>query len=105
MNKGQNFKRLVHFWVPNLFEFKGGIQVYLCDVLCAIACLNKQERTLSNIDVLVADKLDVRKPEHLFEEDFFSFTFSGWVPNSLRTLFFSAKILSACFQQRPALVL
>ncbi len=96
--------KLVHFWVPNLFEFKGGIQVYLQDILSAIECLHKQA-SLANMHVLVVDKLDAGNPEKLFEAGHFSFVFSGRSPIKLQTLSFIWNILASFFRKRPNLVI
>lgn len=105
MDKNLDHGKLIHFWAPNLFEFKGGIQVYLTDILVAIARLNKQKNTSSNIDVLIVDKLDLGKPEGTFESSHFSFAFIGKVPKALQTLYFSLKILVTALEQRPNLIL
>ena len=46
-----------HLWVPNLFEFKGGIQVYLQDFLTVLA------REFPNHEFKVLDKLDKFPPQ------------------------------------------
>jgi phosphatidyl-myo-inositol dimannoside synthase len=102
-------QRVIHFWVPNLFEFKGGIQVYLCDVLSAVSYLQSQNKILPSTSVFIIDKLDSEKPENLSKAndlaDTFSFTFTGQVPNVLQTLAFSLKVLVTSFRQRPNLIL
>ena len=96
-------KSSIHLWVPNLFEFKGGIQVYLCDILSAIECLYKQDRFF--IDVVVVDKLDAGKPTDRFDVSCFSFVFAGQSPKALKTLGFTLKTLATAFIQRPNLIL
>lgn len=100
---------LIHFWVPNLFEFKGGIQVYLCDILSAISHLQLRNKIFPGTSVFIVNKLDSDKPENLSKaSDFagnFSFIFTGQEPKVLRTLAFSLKILVASFIQRPDLIL
>lgn len=96
-------KPLIHFWVPNLFEFKGGIQVYLCDILFAIERLCKQNRNF--VDVVIIDKLDVGKPVDVFDVNCFSFVFTGRFPKALQTLVFSLKTLAIAFTRRPNLIL
>lgn len=46
----------VHLWVPNLFEFKGGIQVYLQDLLSVLY------REFPDQRFYVFDKLDKVPP-------------------------------------------
>ncbi|WP_228052464.1 glycosyltransferase [Nodosilinea sp. LEGE 07298] len=103
---GKNLKhgKLVHFWVPNLFEFKGGIQVYLCDVMAAVECLYEQ-KNISLDNVFVLDKLDSSNPEGLFNASCFSFNFMGQVPKALQTSVFSLKALITSFRDRPDLIL
>ncbi|PSR17665.1 glycosyltransferase [filamentous cyanobacterium CCP3] len=96
-------RKIVHFWVPNLFEFKGGIQVYLCDILSAIECLHKQDKNL--VDVVVLDKLDAGKPTDRFDASCFSFIFAGQFPKALQTLIFTLETLTTAFTQRPDLIL
>ncbi|MGB3309236.1 MAG: glycosyltransferase [Nodosilinea sp.] len=105
MDKKINYRKLIHFWVPNLFEFKGGIQVYLYDILAAIVYINQKNSIPSNVDVFIVDKLDSGKPKGVLEVSYFSFTFIGKVPRSLRTLFFILKMLVAVLEQRPNLIL
>jgi len=95
--------KLVHFWVPNLFGFKGGIQVYLQDIISAIECLHKQDRLL-DMHMLVIDKLDSGNPEKLFGTGNFSFLFSGRSPTKLQTFSFSWNILVSFFRKRPDLI-
>ena len=96
-------KHLIHFWVPNLFEFKGGIQVYLCDILFAIERLYKQNKSFANI--VVVDKLDAGKPTDIFNVSCFSFIFTGQLPKALQTLVFSLKALATAATRRPNLIL
>ncbi|WP_017300732.1 glycosyltransferase [Nodosilinea nodulosa] len=105
MDKNLDCRKLIHFWVPNLFEFKGGIQVYLHDILAAIACLNEQSDISPNAEVFIVDKLDLGKPEGVFESSYFSFAFIGKAPKALHTLYFSLKSLAAALKQRPNLIL
>ncbi|MBD1873986.1 glycosyltransferase [Nodosilinea sp. FACHB-131] len=109
MGKRLNQKYLIHFWVPNLFEFKGGIQVYLCDILSTISQLQVQRSISSSTSIFIIDKLDSDKPENLLKTnelaDNFSFAFTGQIPKVLRTFAFGLKVLVTSFQQRPNLVL
>lgn len=109
MRKRLNQRDLIHFWVPNLFEFKGGIQVYLCDVLYAISHLQVRNNISPSTSIFVINKLDSDKPENLSKaNDFpgnFSFIFTGQAPKVLRTFAFSLKILITSLRQRPSLIL
>jgi phosphatidyl-myo-inositol dimannoside synthase len=103
MTKNLKFGNSVHFWVPNLFEFKGGIQVYLCDILAAIERLHEQEDIIFN-NVIILDKLDSEKPERLFEQSYFSFKFTGQLPKVFQTLAFTIKALFSAWHYRPCLI-
>lgn len=103
MAKNSDSDSSIHIWVPNLFEFKGGIQVYLCDILAALERLHEQKNiTLNN--VIVLNKLDSRKPEQLFKASYFSFKFTGQLPKTFQTLAFALKTLITAWQQQPCLI-
>ncbi len=89
----------IHIWVPNLFEFKGGIQVYLQDVLNAI------EKHASDYRIVVIDKLDCTKPLHQFQSSQFSFLFSGKIPSPLKTVHFIGQTIRAFTSRRPNLII
>lgn len=109
MRKKLDQKDLIHFWVPNLFEFKGGIQVYLCDVLSAISHLQFQKSISSSTKISIFDKLDSDDSKNLFKANElagnFSFTFTGQIPKVLRTFAFGINALVTSFQKRPDLIL
>ncbi len=88
-----------HLWLPNLFEFKGGIQVYLQDVLRAM------ETELSDRNFVVFDKLDRAKPKQEFTSDRFSFLCSGNFSGVWQTLHFTLNIFKAVLTNRPQLIL
>jgi phosphatidyl-myo-inositol dimannoside synthase len=91
--------RSIHLWVPNLFEFKGGIQVYLQDVLQAII------DELPELSVLILDKLDKHNPQGKFASKTLSFFFSGHLPNVLRTPYFSLNLMLEAVRAKPKLIL
>ncbi|HEY9820748.1 MAG TPA: glycosyltransferase family 4 protein [Candidatus Sericytochromatia bacterium] len=92
-------KTFIHLWVPNLFEFKGGIQIYLQDVL---RTLNDEFPRLS---LLVFDKLDSHQPKNSFDSPQISFLFSGNTPRYLQTLHFTIKLILGALKNRPNLIL
>lgn len=89
----------LHLWFPNLFEFKGGIQVYLHDVLQAI------QEVLPNLSVCILDKLDRNKPVDKFNSNNYSFTFSGHFPDLLKTAHFTFKLITKSLFNRPKYIL
>lgn len=103
MIKSSSFSNSIHVWVPNLFEFKGGIQVYLCDILAALECFHEHNDIILD-DVKILNKLDSKRPEELFSAGCFSFEFTGQWPKALQTLAFTLKTLVSAWQQRPCLI-
>lgn len=92
-------KRSVHLWVPNLFEFKGGIQVYLQDVIQAF------NEKLPYLSLSVFDKLDKYQPQDKFKTKSLSFFFSGILPSILQTPHFALSVILRAFRERPNLIL
>ena len=90
---------IIHAWVPNLFDYTGGIQAYLQDVLKAI------ETYPHSCYVMVFDKLDQAKPENQFLSERFSFIFSGNVPNFFKTFSFASQIIKSFLFDRPQLII
>lgn len=91
-------KITVHLWVPNLFEEKGGIQVYLQSFLQVI--LNHS----SAFSLVVFDKLDRVKPKHRADLEKVSFIFSGSIPRVLRSLHFALMLIAGALIARPSLI-
>ena len=92
-------KIYVHLWVPNLFEFKGGIQVYLQDILQALI------HQLPQVSLLIFDKLDQCQPPSSFERKSISFRFSGNLPKILQTYHFALNLILGAVSKRPKLIL
>ncbi|QKD81541.1 glycosyltransferase [Thermoleptolyngbya sichuanensis A183] len=88
----------LHCWVPNLFEFQGGIQRYLQDLLRAIASqpychtivFNKRDR---------AGNGDLDKLSNL------TFRYFGALPDAAKTPGFAASLMTAALGDRPDLIL
>ncbi|MEA5448119.1 glycosyltransferase [Leptolyngbya sp. CCNP1308] len=103
MTKDSSSSSSIQIWVPNLFEFKGGIQAYLCDVLAALDDLHEQ-KDITLDDVVVLNKLDSKKPQDLFKASYFSFKFNGQLPKVFQTPAFTLNALTTSWQQRPELI-
>jgi hypothetical protein len=88
-----------HFWVPNLFEYKGGIQVYLQDFLRIIV------KTLPHYTIVVFNKLDKIKPEEEFEREKTKFVFSGGIPTFWRSFHFAFNLIMGALKARPDLII
>lgn len=92
-------KPTLYLWLPNIFEFKGGIQVYLKDVIKAI------ENNYKNLKITVFDKLDRSLPEKEFSSNNINFIFSGSVPEKIRTYNFAWKLISKGWINKPKLII
>lgn len=89
----------VQIWAPNIFEFKGGIQVYSEFLLEAL-----KSYPLKSCRVVL--KHDRQVPEQALK-DFQSFQFSccGQWPLSIRTLAFSAELVRLACWEIPDLII
>lgn len=88
-----------HLWFPNLFDFKGGIQVYLHDLLRAV--VNK----FPSWPIVVFDKLDKTKPRDKFDSKELSFVFSGSLPSFVRSPHFALSLITGSLMERPDLIM
>lgn len=96
-----NYKnKKYHFWFPNLFDFKGGIQVYLQDFLRGLRGFN-----FDNNRIKIFDKLDKGYSIKPFDHQEFSFVFSGSIPKFLRTYHFATNILLSGLFEKPKLII
>ena len=94
-NKGSS----IHIWCPNIFEFKGGIQVYIGVFLEALQNLYPQ----INYDLFL--KHDTRS---LPDSSFLSHTkfhFYGNLPLPLRTAVFATQLIGFGVWKQPSLVI
>lgn len=91
----------LHLWFPNIFEFKGGIQVYSAFLLKAL------QTTYPKVQYDVFLKHDTRCPSDvsLLCNTNTNFHCSGSLPLSLRTPGFAAQLLASAIWQRPNLVI
>ncbi|MUG94053.1 glycosyltransferase [Scytonema sp. UIC 10036] len=90
---------LFHLWFPNLFGYKGGIQVYTSFFLHALQNLYPQ----SQYDVFL--KHDVQTKPDISWLPQTRFHFAGAWSVQFRTALFAAQIINGGFQQRPNLVI
>lgn len=89
----------VHLWIPNIFEFKGGIQVYSEFLLKAIHSFK-----VKSCHVII--KHDKRVPISALQEfSLFQFHCSGSWPLALRTHAFAAQLISSAIQDKPDLII
>ncbi|GAB1544832.1 hypothetical protein NUACC21_75080 [Scytonema sp. NUACC21] len=90
---------LFHLLFPNLFGYKGGIQVYSAFFLRALQSLYPQ----SQYDVFL--KHDVQTSPHIPCLPHTQFHFAGAWALKIRTPIFAAQIISKCLQKRPNLII
>ncbi len=88
-----------HLWVPNLFGYKGGIQVYSAFFLQALQSLYPQ----GQYDIFL--KHDVQATSDIPCLPKTQFHFAGASALKIRTLIFSTQIISKGIQQRPDLII
>ena len=98
ITKQVKYKESLDLWFPNLFEYKGGIQVYLQDILQAI-----QEKS-PKLSVHILDKLDRHRPIDKWQTENFSFSFSGNIPKSWQTLHFAIHSIRSALINKPKLI-
>lgn len=90
---------LIHLWIPNMFEFKGGIQVYSAFLMQAIQSILSQ----SQYNVFLKHDRNSSPDFPVLQNT--QFHCSGkWVPQ-LRTLTFASNITACGLMQRPNLIL
>lgn len=92
-------KHKLHLWFPDIFDFKGGIQVYSAFLLRAIREL------YSDICCDVFLKNDLNSTDKGSELPQTHFHFAGQWPLSFRTYAFAAQISRAAMWQRPDLII
>jgi hypothetical protein len=92
-------QKSIHLWLPNIFEFKGGIQVYSAFLLQALQNLDL------NLDYEVFLKHDTSLAADFKSLTATRFDFAGNYPLSLRTPAFAAQIISNGLWQRPNLII
>ncbi|MFH7024920.1 MAG: glycosyltransferase [Heteroscytonema crispum UTEX LB 1556] len=89
----------LHIWFPNIFEFKGGIQVYSAFLLEALQSL------YPHIEYDVFLKHDTRCLSNVFVINNTRFHFAGKWHIKLRTLAFATQIFQFSFWQSPNLII
>ena len=94
-----NNKTDFHLWFPNIFEFKGGIQVYSSFLMKALQNLYPDR----SFDVFL--KHDFHSSPSLDFLDHTRFHFAGSWPLPLRTPAFAAQVVGSGLWQQPNLVI
>jgi glycosyltransferase involved in cell wall biosynthesis len=89
----------IHLWLPNIFQFKGGIQVYSAFLLQTLQTLYPQYR----YDVFL--KHDTATSAEFSFLDHTQFHFSGQWPLAIRTPHFALQLLAHGVKKQPDLVI
>lgn len=91
--------KYIHFWIPNIFSLKGGIQVYLESLLKALASPNAG----TNYEVFLKSDMGSSSDCNNFPNTRFHFL-GNW-PGPLANLAFAAQILAYAIWHRPKLII
>jgi glycosyltransferase involved in cell wall biosynthesis len=94
-------QKCMHLWFPNIFEFKGGIQVYSNFLLEALEILDLN----ANYEVFLKHDTGLSLDSDSLMDMDAQFHFAGGWPVSLRTPAFVAQIMGNVFKQHPDLIL
>lgn len=90
----------IHVWMPDVFQFKGGIQVYSAFFIQAL------ERILPDSDRYVFLKNDAKSTDDLQFNPDTKFQFAGqWKHSWLHTPVFAFQVFLAALQERPNLII
>lgn len=99
MMQRPSVSKLIHLWIPNLFNLKGGIQVYSAFFIKAL------ESVYPNVNYDIFLKHDTHYERDLLYTKNADFHFAGAWPLSVRTPAFAAQIIGRGLWQRPNLVI
>jgi len=90
----------IHLWLPDIFQFKGGIQVYSAFLVQAL------EQVLPDTDRHVFLKNDTQATQALHFSPKTKFSFAGgFESTSLHTPFFSLQVFFSALVERPDLII
>jgi glycosyltransferase involved in cell wall biosynthesis len=99
MMQVSSYSNNIHLWIPDLFNFKGGIQVYSAFLLEAL------ESFYPDINYDIFLKHDTHSECDFLYKNNTNFHFSGVWPLFLRTPAFAAQIIGRGLWERPNLVI
>ena len=90
----------IHVWLPDILQFKGGIQVYAAFLIQAL------EQVLPDSDRNVFLKNDTHTTENIKFNKQTKISFAGrWKSTFLHTPIFAAQVLWAAIAERPDLII
>lgn len=90
---------MFHLWFPNIFEYKGGIQVYSAFLLQALQELFPNE----NLDLFL--KHDTKCNSDIYVAKNTNLHFYGNLPLKFRTLGFASQIIIHAIRKKPNLII
>lgn len=97
--KVNNKNKRINLWLPDIFAFKGGIQVYSAFLLQAIQKIYPE----ADYGVFLKhDKEYLSSSKYLSDTNFY---FAGKIPLSLRTPWFATQLITHGILQKPDLVI
>ena len=88
-----------HLWIPNIFEFKGGIQVYSNFLLQGIQSLYPNAK----YDLFLKHDTVCSSPDQYLANT--NFHFAGKIPLPIRTIFFVTQLITNALKQKPKLII
>jgi glycosyltransferase involved in cell wall biosynthesis len=97
-NKNKMTKK-IHLWIPNIFQFKGGIQVYCAFLIEAI----QQVYPSADYDVFLKHDTHCTANVNFLPET--KFHYGGNIPAKLRTFYFALLLLINSLQKRPDIII
>ena len=98
MNQNQHKK--IHVWLPGIFDYKGGIQIYSAFLVQAL------EQVLPNSNRCIFLKNDRPKTDDLRFDRQTEFHFAGqWDSTPWHTAFFASQVLRAAIFNKPDLII
>jgi glycosyltransferase involved in cell wall biosynthesis len=89
----------IYLWIPNIFQYKGGVQVYSAFFVEAI------QEVFPAIEIDVFLKHDTHCTDSFDFSSQIKFHFSGKCPSIFRTLFFSLQLLIHALINKPDLII
>jgi glycosyltransferase involved in cell wall biosynthesis len=94
-------KSKLHLWIPNIFEFKGGIQVYSAFFIEALQTILHE----NNVEYEIFLKHDAQASPNFQLAKNTQFHFTGACPLPLRTAAYAISILAHGLAQKPSLAI
>lgn len=85
---------MIHLWAPNIFEFKGGIQLYSRMLLETLGAILPNEKISTHL-----------KHDTIVHEDYRDIHCYGAVPKIFRSVTYGGCLIGAVLKERPRLII